>query len=710
MPPHDLGLLSEVASSLDPAPPLDNAHRHGPSTSSESARGARVDHSTNGTASTSHAQWGDIAVDSIADYSVAQGDDDDGGHARDGHAAALESNHGRDGAWDRGDAFDLDPSLQQLWPELGLEPHPQPASTTHDHAACATSSEEDDDTDSGSDEEGEPGRSFVLEPAPTDSDEQIRQLKELDAQATTSLAANRVYQDEIRKLMDRFEAARKRTIDLKALVKSLSTELLAGADMRIVAPGTVEPTLPWFEHYHGKVRTSVRVNVEMTLIPPSRQDLPPNADGEGRDRYLAATRHLPWSSAEREKLKSEVAAFNQRQVAQQAAARGQDIARQIASKSQKWFVENTDGLDWEQISQVIMRRSAIDCKIQWLQNDHPLLNFGKFSKAEMTKLVDLVEVQRVRNWDEIAKQLGNNRVAWHCLKTYRSRPGQRDDWSKTEDDRLREAIRLYGENWQLVSRYTGRHSNACINRWTKSLRPTIKRGKWSREEDDTLRAAVKAVGKNWKLIAPRVTGRTDAQCRERWTNFLDPKVLIGQPWSAEEDRILLEAKEAGKSWSEISKTCFNETRTDNNCFRRYTVLNKAPRKPKAKKPKKRSRKDSDEEDDALLHEGGDLDAATREDDGTTGQGGNAAVGARKRPRRAAADRRIVDPFAGLFDGADPTGTSTAELANPRDGDIAVDSQTRAVEETESRDAQGSMGGANETVRIANRRGRKPKNG
>lgn len=61
----------------------------------------------------------------------------------------------------------------------------------------------------------------------------------------------------------------------------------------------------------------------------------------------------------------------------------------------------------------------------------------------------------------------------------------------------------------------------------------MKKGKWSAEEDDALKAAVESCGMVWKLVAPRVKGRTDAQCRERWVNILDPKVLPQTVWSEE---------------------------------------------------------------------------------------------------------------------------------------------------------------------------------
>lgn len=70
------------------------------------------------------------------------------------------------------------------------------------------------------------------------------------------------------------------------------------------------------------------------------------------------------------------------------------------------------------------------------------------------------------------------------------------------------------------------------------MQPTIARGKWSAQEDAALIAAVKALGPSWKRVSPRVKGRTDAQCRERWCNVLNPDLLPGSIW-AEEVNIFL---------------------------------------------------------------------------------------------------------------------------------------------------------------------------
>ena len=58
----------------------------------------------------------------------------------------------------------------------------------------------------------------------------------------------------------------------------------------------------------------------------------------------------------------------------------------------------------------------MDCKMQWLQHDHPRLNFKKFSKDEMNRLVELVEVLGMDDWGEIAKELGVSLVPFcHSL-------------------------------------------------------------------------------------------------------------------------------------------------------------------------------------------------------------------------------------------------------------------------------------------------------
>ncbi|BGP24820.1 hypothetical protein JCM10295v2_003740 [Rhodotorula toruloides] len=441
-------------------------------------------------------------------------------------------------------------------------------------------------------------------------------LREMGADADVALAANKAYQAEVIKAMDRVDAARKRISELDILLTSLSeslastqpadaaslstvaaeaslTELVASTralgqtTFKISAPGTSDPGLPFFRHFYGK-------------------DIPPNPDGEARDRYLSAIRIVAWTPAERARLRQEIVAQNHRMVAKEALRLGRDITQVMASKDPKWFVENLEGLDWDQVAVVMERRSPSACRMQWLQHDHPRLNTSsKWAKDELKHLYEIVESREdgVREdnggWEAVASELGTNRSVMACLSAYQRRPLPKEAFTQEDDERIKEAVAWWGENWQVVARHVQRNPTACHNRYTNSLLPTLRRGKWSAEEDAKLKFAVQACGKNWTAISERVEGRTDAQCRERWSNVLDPKVLGTKNWTGEEDTTLLRLRDEEQlPWNEISLRGFGGTRTDSNCLRRYSDLKKPPKKKRKKRAPKRPV--SDDEDDAEI--------------------------------------------------------------------------------------------------------------
>ena len=96
--------------------------------------------------------------------------------------------------------------------------------------------------------------------------------------------------------------------------------------------------------------------------------------------------------------------------------------------------------------------------------------------------------------------------------------------------------------------------NSCQNRWYRTLDPSIRRGNWTSEEDTQLRLAVDLYGHAWMEVASVVQGRNNEQCRDRWTERLNPKVPRGK-WTAEEDKRLISAVDelgVGK-WKEVSE-------------------------------------------------------------------------------------------------------------------------------------------------------------
>ena len=65
---------------------------------------------------------------------------------------------------------------------------------------------------------------------------------------------------------------------------------------------------------------------------------------------------------------------------------------------------------------------------------------------------------------------------------------------------------------------------------------------------------------NWKLVSMCMRSRSVRQCRERWRNYLSPRV-VNAPWTVAED-FLLESKfrEFGPKWKTIA--AFFPMRTD----------------------------------------------------------------------------------------------------------------------------------------------------
>merc|ERR1712032_1045624 len=102
----------------------------------------------------------------------------------------------------------------------------------------------------------------------------------------------------------------------------------------------------------------------------------------------------------------------------------------------------------------------------------------------------------------------------------------------------------------------------------KKLDPKIygaKKGTWTTEEDMELQRMVQTHGtkgvRAWKAIEAGMSfQRTRKQCRERWTNFLDPNLNRG-PWTEEEDRKLIYLASTGKNWKAIMKEMPGRTQT-----------------------------------------------------------------------------------------------------------------------------------------------------
>lgn len=94
---------------------------------------------------------------------------------------------------------------------------------------------------------------------------------------------------------------------------------------------------------------------------------------------------------------------------------------------------------------------------------------------------------------------------------------------------------------------------------------------FSEEEDLEITRQVEAHGtSSWRVIANAMSGRTPRQVRERWVNYLSPK-LSTRPWTIREDEALRrKVAMVGRKWSIIALEF--PGRTDVTIKNRYRLL------------------------------------------------------------------------------------------------------------------------------------------
>lgn len=90
-------------------------------------------------------------------------------------------------------------------------------------------------------------------------------------------------------------------------------------------------------------------------------------------------------------------------------------------------------------------------------------------------------------------------------------------WTPMEDTRLLAGIIRYGlENWSTVAMFVGndRTRAQCSQRWSRGLNPRISKDTWSSEEESLLIRLVQQYGdKSWTKISSMLGNRSDVQCR-----------------------------------------------------------------------------------------------------------------------------------------------------------------------------------------------------
>ncbi|KAJ6510038.1 hypothetical protein C8R47DRAFT_1096550 [Mycena vitilis] len=287
-----------------------------------------------------------------------------------------------------------------------------------------------------------------------------------------------------------------------------------------------------------------------------------------RTRYLGFTVRHPMPAKDVEVLRVAVEAELKR------------VEQLDGASSTTTDVEMANRLNWTIIAEKVsdasnIRRTAQECKIKWI-GDLSTINRGAWSALESQTLQNILKKRtnkRSVNWIDVARELGTNRLPMDCMRQAIERP--RYVWTVESDQKLVDAVKQYGLAWSLVAKYVGPDVTAgqCSARFLRTLDPSLRRGPWTADEDKRLVAAVSGYGKAaWSEVASVMPGRTNEQCRDRWTSTLDPAKIskTAEEWGEEKEKALLEAVAThGRKWKLISAQL---GRTAASCRIRYDAL------------------------------------------------------------------------------------------------------------------------------------------
>ncbi|KAG6890956.1 hypothetical protein C0995_000913 [Termitomyces sp. Mi166 len=367
----------------------------------------------------------------------------------------------------------------------------------------------------------------------------------------------------------------------------------------------------------GEIEAEVQITGAVKAMGPCtvaeflKPESPFYEDALRRSQYLSDTVDHPMKIKELESLAEAIKQENLRLKACASQRSGQsDVEFDV--------VNNTEGINWSIVAENVNKasgstnRTADQCRIRWLGDRHPRINHGIWSSTELEKLKDLASTQTQANegkvdWVQVANELGvghftilvfrrlnfikTNRTPIDCMRHAVQR--QRHVWNPEADKRLADAVKLYGTyNWNigivsemlhiipsnsssfsLVARYVSEDATAsqCQVRYSRVIDPSRKRGAWTDDEFGRLKEAVAAYGNSWVEVAACLPGRTNEQCRERWSEHLN-LASAGTVWTEENDLVLVRAVgEIGNRWKEISAKVGNGT-TGQQCRTRWEKL------------------------------------------------------------------------------------------------------------------------------------------
>ncbi|CAG8592313.1 4759_t:CDS:2 [Paraglomus occultum] len=258
-------------------------------------------------------------------------------------------------------------------------------------------------------------------------------------------------------------------------------------------------------------------------------------------------------------------------------------------KSGYWTVEEDKilveairkhGRKWRLISdEYFPYRTHLAVRFRWLNRIQPLLKNENLSLELFNDVIDSIIQNGVDNLEKISKD-----VPAVSLDAIRSICGRRNEktrhkprqWTKEEDDFIREQVMLHGYKWTLIaSKLTNVETYQVRHRYFSNST----RRKWTLEEDKILLRRIAKYGMNWQLVVAGLTERTDIDCLFRWlTLSYNSSSKNDFQWSAREQKVLwTRVADHGDDWNEVAKGMPRRSAYDckRYCMRFYNSLNDA---------------------------------------------------------------------------------------------------------------------------------------
>ncbi|KAJ5070560.1 snRNA-activating protein complex subunit 4 [Anaeramoeba ignava] len=259
---------------------------------------------------------------------------------------------------------------------------------------------------------------------------------------------------------------------------------------------------------------------------------------------------------------------------------------ELKNQPDELIFSNTKEIDWDLVSKYVVNRTPESCMLHWHHVLSPLICHDKWTQHELDSLSEIANRHNARNWIMISQEQYESthirRTVSQCFTVYQrylASKFQRFPWTQEEDELL---IRLYNKfpkRWTKIAEFIpNRNAQQCLHRYGKRISPTIKKKqKWTFEEDSKLVLAMKIYGKNWALITKHLPGRSDLQCRERFTLVLNPTIKKGK-WEMKELELFIEGvkKYHPPNWSKISTIV--KSRSNKDCRSKWVHMEAHPEK------------------------------------------------------------------------------------------------------------------------------------